>query len=560
MISQRNNISPLIGKLLNIRNIHSDQIDEFLNPEIMNSLPDPYELKDMLKSVNRIIEAINNKQKIGIIADYDVDGSTSAAIICRFLNSIKQNYILRIPNRLKSGYGPNEEILDFLESKNIKLLLTLDCGTNSKGIIDNQKYLKFDTIVIDHHISDRFLPKIFSIINPNRFDENNIYKDLAAVGVTFLLILALRKELRIKDYYNKNNIIEPNLLNYLDLVALGTICDVVSLTTYNRMFVKKGITIIHKRINKGIKSIIDNSKINHTPTVSDLGFIIGPQLNAASRIDDSTLSSKILISEDIVEIESISRKLHIFNEKRKLIEKKIFDEASSQVMNQKNNNIIVVKGEGWHKGVLGIVASRLVEKFNKPSIVFSFNKEHAVGSARSLHSIDIGNIIINAKEKGLLLNGGGHKMAAGIKISSHMYNDFLKYIVDIFNNFDSIFFKKILFFDSTLTLNEINKELLYDIEKLEPFGNSNPEPKFIIKNVSIDFAKILKEKHILLNIRINESFPLKAISFNCVENELGQNLLNYKASKFDLACTIKREIYQGIIKPQIIIHDAIKLH
>jgi len=442
-----------------------------------------------------------------------------------------------------------------LDSK-IDLLLTLDCGTTSFDILDKEKYLLFDTIVIDHHISDKHLPQVFSIINPNRFDENNDYKDLAAVGVVFLFILALRKHLRIKNYFKNNNIPEPNLLNYLDLVALGTVCDVVSLQNYNRMFVSKGIKVIHKRKNKGITAIIDNSRISHSPTVSDLGYVVGPQLNAASRIDDSSLSSKLLMSEDIIEIESISRKLLILNEKRKLIEKKILNEAIKQAMKQKNKNVIIVQGEGWHKGVLGIVASRLVERFNKPAIVISFNKENGVGSARSLHFIDLGHIIMNAKNKGLLVNGGGHKMAAGLKISMKMYNHFLKFIDDIFKEYDSSYFQKVVYYDSVLTIDEINMHLLENIEKLEPFGNGNPEPKFIIQNVCIEFAKVIKERHVLIQFKNIDNILLKGISFNCVDNALGQNLLKNKSKKFDFGCSIKKDIYQSIIQPQLVIHDA----
>ncbi len=557
IISQRHNISPLISKLLNIRNIPENEIDKFLNPELQDYLPDPFELKDMNKSINRIIDTISKKGLIGIIADYDVDGSTSAAILCRFFKFIGQRYILKIPNRLKNGYGPNEEILDNMLDNKIDLLLTLDCGTTYFDILDKKKYLIFDTIVIDHHISDKHLPKVFSVINPNRFDEDNKYKDLAAVGVTFLFILGLRKVLRIKNFFKKNNILEPNLLNYLDLVALGTVCDVVNLQHYNRAFVSKGIEIIHKRKNKGITAIIDNSRINHSPTVTDLGYIIGPQLNAASRIDDSSLSSRLLMSEDIIEIESISRKILILNEKRKLIEKKIFDEAIEQAIKQKNKKIIIVKGELWHKGVLGIIASRLVERFNKPAIVISYNKDEGVGSARSLNFIDLGHIIIYAKEKGLLLEGGGHKMAAGLKISMQKYNDFLKFIVDILKNIDSSFFKKTLHFDSILTLDEINLDLLDNIEKLQPCGISNPNPKFIVQNINIEFSKIIKEKHVLMKFRNNKDNLLNGISFNCVDNALGQNLLNNKHRKFDLGCSIIKDRYQRNYQPQLVIHDAI---
>ncbi len=559
MISQRHNISPLISKLLNIRNISEDKIDQFLNPELLNCLPDPFKIIDMSKSVERVAESISKQKIIGIIADYDVDGATSAAILCKFFKSINQKFILKIPNRLKDGYGPNEEILNQLLNSKIDLLLTLDCGTTAFNIIDKEKFI-FDTIVIDHHIKDKHLPKVFSIINPKLHNENTDYHDLAAVGVTFLFILGLRKKLRNNNYFKTNNISEPNLLYYLDLVALGTVCDVVDLQNYNRVFVSKGIEIIHKRTNKGIAAIIDNSKINKSPTASDLSYIVGPQLNAASRIENAYLASQLLMSEDIIEIESISRKLFILNEKRKLIEGIIFNEAIDQALKQNNQNIIIVKGKDWHKGVLGIIASKLVEKFHKPSIVISFNDEYGIGSARSLPSIDLGDIIINAKNQGLLIKGGGHRMAAGLTISMKIYNQFIEYIVDKFNNFNSSYFDKISYFDTVLTIDEINPELLDNIEKLEPFGSNNPYPKFIIQNVCIEFSKIIKEKHVLINLKNNEDILLKGICFNCRDNDLGQNLLKNKSKKFHIGCSIKKDIYQGNNQPQLIIHDAMLIN
>ena len=560
MLAQRHNLSLIVAKLLNNRNISNDQVDLFLNPEILDNLPDPFILKDMLKSIKRIADTISKNKLIGIISDYDVDGSTSAAILCKFFKSINQKFILKIPNRLKDGYGPNEEILDEMLQHNIDLLLTLDCGTTSFNILDKKKYLVFDTIVIDHHISDKHLPNIFSIINPNRFDQKNNFTDLAAVGVVFLFILALRKHLRENNYFNKNNIFEPNLMNYLDLVALGTICDVVNLQNYNRLFVSKGIKNIHKRKNTAITTLIDNSSINHTPTASDLSYFIGPQLNAASRISDSSLPSKFLISEDIVEIESIARKLLILNEKRKLIEKNILNQAMDQAIKQKNKNVIIVLGEEWHKGVLGIIASRLVEIFNKPSIVISFNKDQGIGSARSLNFIDIGQIIMDAKNAGVIEEGGGHKMAAGLKISMKKYSRFLMFLEDIFIKYDSSYFKKTIFYDTILSVDEINIDLLEDIERLEPFGKGNPEPKFIIKNIYLELAKTIKERHVLIKFRNNSDLLLKGISFNCVDNDLGQNLLKSKNKKFDLGCSIKKDIYQSNIQPQLMIYDAMVIN
>ena len=556
MISQRHNISSLLAKLIHIRGIPDFEVDDFLKPDLKKNLPDPFELKDMKKSVERVTEALLKKQLVGIIADYDVDGSTSAAILCKFFNSLNQKIILKIPNRLKEGYGPNHHLMNQLLKEKIDLLFTLDCGTTSFDILDQEKYHYFDTIIIDHHISEKHLPNVFSIINPNRIDENNNFNNLAAVGVTFMFILALRKHLRKNNYFKNEKIEEPNLLSYLDLVALGTVCDVVSLQKYNRIFVSQGIDVIHKRTNKGIAKIFDNLRINHAPTASDLGYLIGPQLNAASRIEDSTLSSKLLISNDIIEIESISKKLLILNEKRKLIEKKIYEEAIEQAYKQKNNNIIIVKGQEWHKGVLGIVASRIAEKLNMPAIVISFDQMYGVGSARSVSNIDLGKIILNAKEEGLLISGGGHKMAAGLKISKDLFHVFESHLINVFKNFNPSYFQKIKFYDSILTLEEINIDLINNIEKLEPFGNGNPEPMFIIKNINLEYAKIIKDKHVLLKFKNNYEIDIKGISFNCVDNALGENLLNNKFKKFDIACTTRRNSFKGNIHPQLIVYDA----
>ena len=329
MISQRHNLSLILGKLFTLRNIKDEQVQNFLNPIFKNNIPNPFELKDMDKSINRTIKNIINKKKIGIIADYDVDGSTSAALLHNFLSFFKCSISLKIPDRLNEGYGPNKRIMDEFADEKINLVFSLDCGTTSFEILDHPNYKEIDVIIIDHHISENKLPNIYSIINPNRFDENSKLKDLAAVGVTFLFIMGLRKILRENNYFDDKKS-EPNLLGNLDLVALGTVCDVVNLSDYNRNFIIKGLEIIKKRTHKGIAQIIDNSNINHSPTANDLSFIVGPQLNAASRVDDSSLSHKLLISNNLIEIETITKKIFLLNEKRKLIESNIYDQALVQ--------------------------------------------------------------------------------------------------------------------------------------------------------------------------------------------------------------------------------------
>ena len=554
-LSQKFQIPYLLSKLLTLRNIDEDKINNYIEADIISNLPNPFLLKDMKKSVLRLIDALKNNQKIGIIADYDVDGASSASVLYKFLINFTPNIFLKIPNRLEDGYGPNINIMNEMLENNVNIVFTLDCGTTAFNIIDHKDYKKIDVIVIDHHLSEPLLPSVYAIVNPNRFDEKNNFKEMAAVGITFLFLMALRKELRKNNFFEKKP--QPNLMNYLDLVALGTVCDVVNLTEYNRAFVKTGLDLIKKRKNLGIKQIIDNSNIRNTPTSLDLGYTIGPQLNAASRLDDSTLPSKLLITNDKLEIERISKKLLLLNEKRKIIEKNIFLEALNQAEKQNQSNFILVYGENWHVGVLGIVASKIISIFYKPTIVISFTKNIGIGSARSIKNIDLGQIIMNAKNENILENGGGHSMAAGLKIQLAKINKFKVFLNNHFIRLDSSIFKKIEYFDSLISVNELNNNFLEIIEKMEPYGNGNPEPVFIINDLNIDSIKILKESHILIFFQNEIGSKLKGICFNCINTNLGDHLINYRRYNFNFACTIQKDNYAKVNQPQLIIKDVI---
>ena len=394
-LAQKKSISEIFSKLLISRNVNEDNFNNFIKPDIFSNIPNPFDLRDMNKAVNRCIDSLKKNQKIGIIADYDVDGSTSVSILYKFLKNFTSQIVCKIPNRLSEGYGPNSRLMNEMQDENVKLLFTLDCGTSSFNILDHDDYKNIDVIVIDHHLSDFKLPKVNSLVNPNRYDENNNFKDFAAVGVTFLFLMALRK--RIRELKIFPHIKEPNLMSYLDLVAIGTICDVVNINNYNRSLVKKGLELIIKRNNKNISKIIDNSNIKFTPTSKDIGFLIGPQINAASRLDDSSLASKLLLSNNEVEIDKISRKLFLINEKRKLVEKKIFEDSIIQINSQKNKKFIIVYENNWHHGVLGIVASKIASLYNKPTFVLSFINDIGSGSGRSINEIDIGTIILELK-------------------------------------------------------------------------------------------------------------------------------------------------------------------
>ena len=553
-LSQKKLIPNIFAKLLVGRGIDENNLEEFLNPNIALDIPNPFELKDMQKGVYRCINALKNNEKIGIIADYDVDGSTSASILFKFLNNFTSNIVCKIPNRLSEGYGPNLRLMNEMMAENVKLLFTLDCGTSAFNTIDHSDYKNIEVIVIDHHLSEYKLPKVYSIINPNRFDENNEFRDFAAVGVTFLFLMALRKEIRNLKLFPKIN--EPNLMSYLDLVALGTICDIVNIRNYNRSLVKKGLDLIIKRRNKSITSIIDNSKISSTPNSRDIGFIVGPQINAASRIDDSTLASKLLISNDENEIDMISRKLFLINEKRKLIEENIFQEAVNQIENQRDNKFFIVYKSNWHQGVLGIVASKIVSLYNKPTFVLSFNNNIGICSGRSINQIDIGSIVLELKNNNIIEDGGGHKMAVGLRINKSKLNSFRKFLENKFSNYKKNLFEKILYYDSQLSVNQINNEFLTMLDKMEPYGKGNEEPQFLIKDILIDHIKVLKNKHILVFFKNDLGVNIRGISFNSHNTVVGEYISKYNQYKFDFLCTIQRDNFSNNDIPQIQIRDV----
>tara|TARA_B100000575_G_scaffold288856_1_gene289595 strand:+ start:610 stop:2355 length:1746 start_codon:yes stop_codon:yes gene_type:complete len=553
-LSQQRSISQVFSKLLISRNIDENNLDQFLNPDLTSDIPNPFDLKDMKKAVDRGVIALINNEKIGIIADYDVDGSTSASILYRFLNHFTSKIIYKIPNRLSEGYGPNLRIMNEMLKEEVKLIFTLDCGTSAFNTIDHEDYKDIDVIVIDHHLSEYKLPKVFSIVNPNRFDDNSNYKDFAAVGVTFLYLMALRKVMRDNKLFTK--IKEPNLITYLDLVAVGTICDIVNVTNYNRLLVRKGLELIIQRRNKSISSIIDNTKINSIPSSKDIGFVVGPQINAASRIDDSSLASRLLITNDENEIQTISRKLFLINEKRKLIEETIFREAIEQIDEQKNNNYYLVFKSNWHHGVLGIVASKIVNLYNKPTFVLSFTNNVGTGSGRSIDTVDIGNIILELKKNNLIMEGGGHKMAVGLKLNFNQMIGFRNYLDKKFSTFDKNIFEKVIYYDSIISVNQINSEFISILEQLEPYGKGNEEPLFLIKDIFIDKIKVLKNKHFLVFFKNDLGKNLKGISFNSHNTVFGEYILKYKNYKFHFICTIKRDNFNDNGFPQLQIIDG----
>ena len=427
-ISQSYEVSPLVAKLLSIRKVNLDDIISYISPSLKESLPDPYVLADMEKACERLYQAIINKERIAVFGDYDVDGSTSTSTLINYFKQISVNLKFHIPDRFSEGYGPSVDTFSNFKKRDVKIIFTVDCGTMAFSEIEYAREQGMDVIVLDHHIPEIKLPKATAIINPNRMDDNSGLNYLSAVGVTYMFIIGLNRKLRREDWFKKNNLKEPNLIALLDLVALGTVCDAVPLKGLNRILVSKGIDVIQKRLNPGLNSLIEKSNIKSKVSVHDLGFKIGPRINAGGRLGFSNFGTDLLTESEKSKIDSISNDLDKFNSERRTIESYVLDQAIAQVDDKKlKNKLLIVSGEGWHEGVIGIIASRLKDKFNKPSIVFSINNGEAKGSGRSIKGIDLGQLVISAVQSNLLKKGGGHSMAAGLTIDSEKIEELEKF-------------------------------------------------------------------------------------------------------------------------------------
>ncbi len=546
----------ITAKLLSIRNIDKKYVQSYLKPSIKDLIPNPSTLKDMEKATERIFQAINKKEKIGIFGDYDVDGASSTALIGNYLKMIKQDFEIYIPDRKSEGYGPSIKGFKNLLNKKTELIITVDCGTMSYEAINFAKQQKVDVIVLDHHQSEIKLPNAYSIINPNRVDDESELNYLCAAGVCFMTLVSLNSFLRKKNWFNLNKIIEPNLLEYLDLVSLGTICDVVPLIGLNRAIVKQGLKVINLKKNLGLKTLIDLCKIENQTSTYHLGYIIGPRINAGGRVGKCSHGANLLLNNDPKESFRIASELDQYNNDRKKIEKELLNIALNTVVDKINDPVLILEGKNWHEGIIGIIASRIKDKYNKPTIIISFNNQIGKASARSVVGFDIGTAILSAIQEGILTKGGGHKMAGGFSIKKENMEKFEKFI---FKKFDNLIKNKIrndnLYLDSIISHSALNYEFYKKINKLSPFGSGNPEPRFVLENLKVIRSTIVGHKHVKSILVAKDGSTIKSISFNSHDADLGQFLLNNKSDTFNIAGKLSLNEWKGEKNVEFIIDD-----
>jgi len=555
-IAQRYGVPDLVSRVMAARGIGLDDVEAFLNPTLRGALPDPSSLQGMTAAVERLSRGITNGEVIGLFADYDVDGATSAALLTRFIAAAGGRSILHVPDRILEGYGPNVEALAGLQQRGAGVVVTLDCGIVAFEVLEKTAEAGLDVVVIDHHMAEPSLPRAIAVVNPNRVDESGVLGHLAAVGVTFLVVIALNRSLREAGWYQGRG--EPNLMGWLDLVALGTVCDVVALEGLNRAFVAQGLKVMARRGNTGLRALGTVAKIEQRPEAYHLGFVFGPRVNAAGRVGEADLGARLLSTDDEAEAQRIAEALDRHNEDRKEIEAGVQAEAIAQAEQVASEApILVVSGDGWHPGVIGIVAGRLRERFNRPACVIAFDGATGKGSGRSIKGLALGPAVIAAHQCGLLVGGGGHAMAAGFTIKRENLDAFRTFLTDRFAaELAGQPLVASLSLDGVLAPAGAKRQLVDALAQLGPFGSGNPEPHFAIASAKIVRADVVGQNHVRCIFTGADGGKLKGIAFRAMDNDLGPALLQHGGRPLHVAGQLRSDDWQDRRDVQLFIEDV----
>ena len=555
-IAQRFDLPELVGRLIAARHVGLDDVESFLDPTLKSLMPDPNILQDMTACIGRIAEAVREGERIAIFSDYDVDGATSAAVLMRYLRWLGSDPLLYIPDRISEGYGPNAPALLALKERGATLIITLDCGVTAYKSLLEAADAGIDVIVIDHHMAELELPKARAIVNPNRIDEDGSLGHLAACGVTFLVSVALNRALRQSGYFNKRQ--EPNLLHLLDMVALGTVCDVVPLKDLNRAFVIQGLKVMARRGNKGLVALADIAGIDARPEPYHLGYVLGPRVNAGGRVGKSDLGARLLLTDNPEEARALAAELESFNTDRRAIEAQVLAEAEALAAEQPDDApAIIVAAENWHPGVIGIVAGRLKDRFNRPACVIALENGIGKGSGRSISGVALGSAVIAAHQAGLLLAGGGHAMAAGFTVEADKLDAFRSFLRDrIHSELEGEPMVPTLSVDAPLAIGGARRVLVDALQKVGPFGAGNPEPRFVVTDVRLVDVREVGKGHVRCIFTGQDGKRLKGIAFRALEGELGPALLKSNGRPVHVAGYLRPDDWNGRSDVQIMINDA----
>ncbi|MDH3792140.1 MAG: single-stranded-DNA-specific exonuclease RecJ [Rhodospirillales bacterium] len=558
-LAQDLELPEVVGRALAARGVGLETAEAFLTPRLRDSLPDPLDLKDMDRAVERIVRAVRDGEQIAVFGDYDVDGATSAALLKRFLAAAGADIRIYIPDRLAEGYGPNAPALRRLKAEGVALAITVDCGISAFAALEAAAADGLDMVVVDHHAAQAELPPAAAIVNPNRLDESGEHGQLAAVGVAFLLTVALNRALREGGWYRRTGRGEPDLRQWLDLVALGTVCDVVPLTGLNRVFVAQGLKVMARRGNRGLAALADVAGVDRPPEAYHAGFLLGPRINAGGRVGVADLGARLLTTEDPAEAAEIAGRLDALNRERRAIEQAVLDQALTQAEGAQagEGGLVLAAAEGWHPGVIGIVASRLKDRTNLPALVVALDKGVGKGSARSVPGVDLGREILAARQAGLLVDGGGHPMAAGLTVSEDRLVELQEFLDRrLAVQIAAVGYRPALGLDGALQPRAATAELLGQLERLAPFGVGNAEPRFALPSIRIVRPRTVGEDHLRCILTGPDGGSLKAIAFRAFDGALGAALAGAGGLPFHVAGKLRADHWAGPGRVQFIIEDA----
>lgn len=561
-LAQRFALPEPVARAMTARGIGLDAAETFLDPKLARDLPDPDHLRDMDRAVERLAAALRNDETIAVFGDYDVDGATSSALLIRYIRAAGGRIVSYIPDRLEEGYGPNLPALLKLKRNGADVVVTVDCGITAFDVLAGAKAEGVDMVVVDHHVAEPRLPDAVAVVNPNRLDDDSPHGNMAAVGVTFLLIVALNRRLRAEGRFRDRS--EPDLMALLDLVALGTVCDVVPLTGVNRTLVAQGLKVMARRRNIGLAALGDVARLSEAPGTYHAGFLLGPRVNAGGRVGEASLGTELLSTEDSERAVVIAQRLDAHNEERREIEAACLEQAIAQVeaSGHAEDPVILATGEGWHPGVIGIVAGRLKERYNRPTCVIAMDDNGiGKGSGRSVPGIDLGSAIIAARQSELLINGGGHKMAAGFTVAAERLADLAAFLRErIAGEAGRDGLVPVLRLDGALALGGASLDLVDALSRLEPFGQGNAEPRFALPEARVVQADIVGADHVRLILADPAGTRLKGIAFRCAETPLGDLLLSSRGGRpIHVAGRLRKDSWRGEDRVQLMLDDAAEM-
>jgi single-stranded-DNA-specific exonuclease len=560
-IVQRHGLPELLARIIAGRGIEPDGVEAYLDPTIKRLMPDPSTVTAMDAAVRRIADAVERREAIAIFGDYDVDGATSSALLASYLRLAGENPFIYIPDRIFEGYGPNVPAIRTLAERGTKLLITVDCGTTSHEPLAEAARLGLAAVVIDHHQADEQLPSAVAVVNPNRLDDISGLGHLAAVGVTFLVLVALNRELRRRGYWTATRP-EPDLLDLTHLAALGTVADVVPLKGLNRAFVAKGLIAMRRREHAGLTALMDVARLSGPPEPWHLGFMLGPRINAGGRIGRADLGAQLLMLDDPVEAGRIAAELDRLNRERQTIEQATLAEAEAEAMAalgiEEKGAVVVTAAAGWHPGVVGLVAARLKERFGRPAFAIALEPgDTGTGSGRSIAGVDLGSAVRHAVAQGLLIKGGGHAMAAGVTLKRGALGAFRAYLEEtLAPAVEAARREDALLIDGAVSAAGANMELHALLDRASPFGAGNPEPIIALPGHIVAYADPVGQAHVRVRLRAGDGSGVNAIAFRAVGQKLGDALLKNRGQAMHVAGSLSVDRWQGDARVQLRILDV----